>query len=398
MKLCPDSVLPEEEEKEMPGRKKPKSLPEKTREASATSNGAQPSLLAAQVTSDFEEVTALINAARERAFAAVNHELVSLYWQVGEYISRKIESAAWGEGVVDQLAAHIARMLPTLQGFTRANLFRMRQFYATYKGEEKVAPLVRQLPWTHNLLILSRSKRPEEREFYLRMAIRERWTKRELQRQLDGALFERVVLSPAKVSPPLTQMPGDAAAAFKDTYLVEFLNLPQLHTEADLQRSLVANLRQFLMELGGDFTFVGEQYRLQVGGRDFFLDLLFYHRSLTCLIAIELKVEQFEPADLGQLQFYLEALDRDIKKPHEQPSIGVLLCATKDNEVVEYALSRTMSPALVAEYQTRLPAKAFLQTKLHEFYELAQSEAERPPLKAPKPPAKATTERKGKKP
>ncbi|WP_088252665.1 PDDEXK nuclease domain-containing protein [Fimbriiglobus ruber] len=382
----------------MPGRKKPKSLPEKTREASATSNGAQPSLLAAQVTSDFEEVTALINAARERAFAAVNHELVSLYWQVGEYISRKIESAAWGEGVVDQLAAHIARMLPTLQGFTRANLFRMRQFYATYKGEEKVAPLVRQLPWTHNLLILSRSKRPEEREFYLRMAIRERWTKRELQRQLDGALFERVVLSPAKVSPPLTQMPGDAAAAFKDTYLVEFLNLPQLHTEADLQRSLVANLRQFLMELGGDFTFVGEQYRLQVGGRDFFLDLLFYHRSLTCLIAIELKVEQFEPADLGQLQFYLEALDRDIKKPHEQPSIGVLLCATKDNEVVEYALSRTMSPALVAEYQTRLPAKAFLQTKLHEFYELAQSEAERPPLKAPKPPAKATTERKGKKP
>jgi predicted nuclease of restriction endonuclease-like (RecB) superfamily len=230
------------------------------------------------------------------------------------------------------------------------------------------------------------------------MAVRERWSTRDLERQLDGALFERVVLSPAKVSPPLTQMPGDAAAAFKDTYLVEFLNLPQSHTEADLQRALVANLRQFLMELGGDFTFVGEQYRLQVGGRDFFLDLLFFHRSLTCLIAIELKVEQFEPADLGQLQFYLEALDRDIKKPHEQPSIGVLLCATKDNEVVEYALSRTVSPALVAQYQTRLPDKALLQTKLHEFYELAKSEAEQSAREAPKPPTKPTKKRNGMKP
>jgi predicted nuclease of restriction endonuclease-like (RecB) superfamily len=215
----------------------------------------------------------------------------------------------------------------------------MRQFYETYRGDEKVSALLTQLPWTHNLLILSRSKRSEERDFYLQMAVRERWSTRDLERQLDGALFERVVLSPAKASPPLTQLPGDAAAVFKDTYLVGFLNLPESHTEADLQRAIVANLRQFLMELGGDFTFVGEQYRLQVGGRDFFLDLLFYHRSLTCLIAIELKVEQFEPADLGQLQFYLEALDRDIKKPNEQPSIGVLLCATKDNEVVEYALS-----------------------------------------------------------
>jgi RecB family endonuclease NucS len=161
--------------------------------------------------------------------------------------------------------------------------------------------------------------------------------------------------------------------------MVDFLNIPEPHTEADLQRALVANLRQFLLELGVDFTFVEEQYRLQVGGRNFFIDLLFYHRSLTSLVAFELKVKQFEPADLGQLQFYLEALDRDIKKTHEGPSIGVLLCATKDNEVVEYALSRTLSPALVAEYQTRLPDMALLQTKLHEFYALAQSGTE-PPL------------------
>jgi predicted nuclease of restriction endonuclease-like (RecB) superfamily len=229
---------------------------------------------------DFDEVLRLIDAARTRALATVNQELVGLYWQIGEYISRKLESAAWGEGVVEQLADHIARTHPDFKGFTRPNLFRMRQFYETYRGDEKVSPLVRQLPWTHNLLILSRAKRAEEREFYLRMALRERWSKRELERQLAGALFERVVLSPAKVSPPATQLHPDAATVFKDTYLLDFLNLPAAHSEDDLQRALVANLRQFLLELGADFAFVGETYRLQVGGRDFFVDLLFYHRGL----------------------------------------------------------------------------------------------------------------------
>lgn len=347
---------------------------------------------------EFDEVLHLIEAARLRAFAAVNHELVGLYWQLGEYISRKLESATWGEGVVQQLAEHIARKHPDIKGFTRRNLFRMRQLYETYRGDEKLSPLVTQLSWTHNLLILSRAKRQDEREFYLRMSHRERWSKRDLERQLNGALFERIALSPTKVSPPVTQLHPDATAAFKDTYLVEFLDLPEDHSEADLQRALMTNLRQFLMELGSDFTFVGENYRLQVGGRDFFVDLLFYHRGLTCLIAIELKVEQFEPADLGQLQFYLEALDRDVKKPHEQASIGVLLCATKDNEVVEYALSRTVSPALVAEYQTRLPDKELLQAKLHEFYELAQSTAELSAFEIPKSlPGKTTKPRKGKK-
>jgi predicted nuclease of restriction endonuclease-like (RecB) superfamily len=348
---------------------------------------------ARSVSGDFDEVLRLIEAARARAFTAVNRELVGLYWQVGEYISRKLESAAWGEGVVQQLADHIARTHPDIRGFTRPNLFRMRQLYESYKDDEKVSPLVRQLPWTHNLLILSRSKRSEEREFYLTMALRERWTKRELERQLNGALFERVVLSPAKVSPPVRQLHPDAATVFKDSYLLDFLNLPDAHSEGDLQQALVTNLRQFLLELGGDFTFVGQRYRLQVGGRDFFVDLLFFHRSLTCLVAIELKVEQFEPADLGQLQFYLEALDRDVRKPHERPSIGVLLCATKDSEVVEYALSRTVSPALVAEYQTRLPDKKLLQAKLHEFYELAQEQTKLPAIEDKRP----TKPRKGRK-
>lgn len=299
---------------------------------------------------------------------AVNTTLIDLYWQIGEVISRRIAAAEWGEGVVDQLAAHIARTQPGQQGFTRRNLFRMRQFYEAYQGDEKVSPLARQLPWTHNLIILSQSKRPEEREFYLRMAVQERWSKRELERQFKVALFERAVLHPAKVSPLVSQMHADAARVFKDAYLIEFLNLPEGHSEADLHRGLITQLRGFLTELGRDFCFVGSQVPIQVGARDFALDLLFFHRGLNCLVAVELKVGAFEPEHIGKLNFYLEALDRDMKKPHENPAVGVLLCAGKDDEVVEYALNRSASPALIAEYQTQLPDKRLLQQKLHEFY------------------------------
>ncbi|AKB64899.1 MULTISPECIES: PDDEXK nuclease domain-containing protein [Methanosarcina] len=321
----------------------------------------------------FEEVVELIQNARKGAFTAANKALIDLYWQVGEYISRKLQTAEWGEGVVNQLAGHIATYYPDIRGFTRPNLFRMRQFYETYRHDEKVSPLVRQLPWTHNLLIMSRCKQPEERLFYLHMCLRERWTKRELERQLAGALFEQAVLSPPKASAALKQLHPDMSFVFKDAYLLDFLDLPEKHSEADLQQGLVANLRSFLLELGADFAFIGEQYPLQVGGRDFALDLLFFHRSLNCLVAIELKVDEFQPEYLGKLEFYLEALDRNVKKPHEQPSIGLLLCATRDVEVVEYALSRTLSPALVSEYQTRLPDRKLLRAKLHEFYTLHEA-------------------------
>jgi hypothetical protein len=183
-------------------------------------------------------------------------------------------------------------------------------------------------------------------------------------------------MHPAKVSAALRELHPAAAEIFKDSYLLEFLQLPAVHSEADLHRGLVEQLKNFLIELGRDFCFVGSGYPLQVGRRDFALDLLFFNRALNCLVAIELKIDEFQPEHLGKLEFYLEALDRDVRKPHERPSIGVLLCATKDHEVVEYALSRAMSPALVAEYQTRLPDKKLLQAKLHEFYALAESQAE----------------------
>lgn len=321
--------------------------------------------------SSFRKVVEMIEAARARAYHAVNNELIDLYWRVGEFISRQITAAGWGKNTVSDLSVFIRARRPGISGFSASNLWRMRQFHDTYAGQPKLAPLVRELNWTQNLLILARAKRPEEREFYLRLCLREHWGKRELERQLNGALFERTVLSPPKLSTVLREIHPAAETIFKDTYLLDFLDLPEVHSEADLQAGLVANLKKFLLELGRDFTFAGEQYLLQVGGKDFRLDLLFYHRGLQCLVAFDLKIDEFRPEHLGKMEFYLEALDRDIRKPHERPSIGVLLCATKDHEVVEYALARSLSPALIAEYQTALPDKKLLQRKLHEFYQLA---------------------------
>jgi predicted nuclease of restriction endonuclease-like (RecB) superfamily len=324
----------------------------------------------------FNEVLALIHGAKQQAMQAVNTRLIELYWQVGAHISRKLERAEWGDSVVSQLAEHLAQTQPGLRGFTRRNLFRMRQFYEAYRGDEKVSALLTLLPWTHNLLILTQSKRPEEREFYLRMAVQEKWSTRELERQFKSALFERSVTQPAKVSAVLKQTHPAALEIFRDAYMLEFLELPGGHAETDLHKGLLGRLKDFLIELGRDFSFVGSHYPLQVGGRDFALDLLFFHRGLNCLVAIELKVGRFEPEYLGKLNFYLEALDRDERKPHENPAIGVLLCASKEDEVVEYALNRSLSPALIAEYQVQLPDKQLLQSKLHEFYALNIAQAE----------------------
>jgi predicted nuclease of restriction endonuclease-like (RecB) superfamily len=244
----------------------------------------------------------------------------------------------------------------------------MRQFFEAYRGDEKVSALLRQLPWTHHLSILGHTKQLEERLFYVAAAAKARWSSRELERQLHSHAFRRGDLKSRKVSSALTQIHPTAVAEFKNAYSLEFLDLDATHSEADLHRALLRNLGRFISELGRDFCFVGSEYPVQVGNQDFAIDLVFFHRGLSCLVAFELKVRRFEPEDLGKLSFYVEALDRDVKKSHERPSIGVLLCATKDDEVVEYALARTSSPTLVAEYQTMLPPKAVLRRKLHELY------------------------------
>lgn len=241
--------------------------------------------------------------------------------------------------------------------------------YEAYSDYPKLSPLVRELSWTNNLTILARAKTIEEKEFYLRICKEERYSKRELERQISSSLFERVMIGNAKLSTRLRQTHPNIDNNLKDSYVFEFLNLPEPHSESDLQRGLIEQMKNFILELRKDFLFVGEEYKIQVGNSDFYLDLLFFHRGLQCLVAFELKKDSFKPEHLGQLNFYLEALDRDIKKENEHPSIGILLCKDKDSEVVEYALSRSLSPTMVSDYKTQLPDKRLLQKKLHELFE-----------------------------
>lgn len=313
----------------------------------------------------FAEVLGHIQQTRQRVFAQANTALIDLYWRIGQTISHKVAQAGWGKGVVTELARYIAQADPTIKGFSDKNLWRMKQFYETYPDDEKLATLWRVLSWSHNRIIMT-LKSQEERAFYLRLAVSEKLSVRELERQIDVAHYERSQIG-AKLSPVAREIHPAIDAAFKDHYVLEFLGLPDSHSENDLQTALVRHMKAFVLELGKDFLFVGEQFRLQVGNQDFFVDLLFYHRGLSALVAFELKIGKFQPEHMGQLNFYLEALDRDVKKPHENPSIGVLLCRDKDEEVVEYALSRNLSPTLIAQYQLQLPDKKLLQARLHEL-------------------------------
>ena len=315
----------------------------------------------------FSEVLQHIRQARQKVYAQANTILLDLYWQLGKTISEKVASAAWGKGVVTELAKYIVQNDPESKGFSDKNLWRMKQFYETYQSDEKLATLWRELSWSHNRLIMT-LKDAEARKFYLQLALDEKLSVRELERQINVSQYERSQLG-TKLSPVLRELYPDVKQVFKDNYVLEFLGLPDTHSENDLQKGLTHHMKAFILELGKDFIFIGENYRLQVGNQDFYIDLLFYHRDLCALVAFELKIGRFMPEHLGQLNFYLEALDRDVKKPHENPSIGVLLCRDKDEEVVEYALSRNLSPTLIAQYQLQLPDKKLIKQKLHEFYE-----------------------------
>lgn len=318
----------------------------------------------------FADIIQLIKKSRANAIKSVNAELINLYWNIGEYISDKIEQAEWGDSVVIELSKYIQKTEPEIKGFSDKNIWRMKQFYETYKDFPKLSTLLREISWSHNLAIFSRCKNIEEREFYLKLAKREGYSYRELDRQISSSLFERTIIGNSKLSTGLRDNnPQNLTNTFKDSYVFEFLNLPERHSEKDLQRGLIKQMKNFILELGKDFLFIGEEYKLQVGNNDFFIDLLFYHRGLQCLVAFELKTDKFKPEHLGQLNFYLEALDRDIKKANENPSIGILLCKDKDSEVVEYALSRSLSPTMISDYKTQLPDKKILQKKLHELFD-----------------------------
>jgi len=318
---------------------------------------------------EFVDVLKMIKTSQNNALKSVNIELIELYWNIGEYINEKIEKSNWGKSIVSQLSQYISIKEPTLKGFSSSNLWRMRQFYSSYKNFPKLAPMVREITWTHNLTIFSQCQAIEEKEFYIKLTKKENWSVRELDRQISSSLFERAMISGTKVSPHTKEIYPNTEEYFKEDYIFEFLGLNESHSEDELQEGLINHLKNFILEIGKDFSFIGEKYRLQVGNSDFYIDLLFFHRQLQCLVAFELKTEKFRPEHIGQLNFYLEALDRDVKNDNENPSIGILLCKNKDDTVVEYALSRSLSPAMVSQYQTKLPDKNILQKKFEELLE-----------------------------
>jgi len=310
----------------------------------------------------------MIEKARQNTLTSINSELIRLYWSVGEYLSKESARSSWGDSFIDTIADQIQENHPEIKGFTRRGLYRMKQFFETYKDNAIVSPLVTQISWSNHLLILSGAKTIEEKEFYINLCIKEKYSKRELERQIDSAYFQRYLISERRLEP--VQLEKRTKSQFMDTYILEFLDLPKIYSEKEFQKAIIHNLKSFILEIGKDFSFVGEEFKIQVANSDYFIDLLFYHRGLSCLVAFELKIDKFKPEYLGKMNFYLEALDRDYKKPNENPSIGVILCASKENEVVEYAMSRNISPAMISEYNLKLIDKKILEQKLREYKEL----------------------------
>ena len=359
----------------------------------------------------FEEIRNVILLHRSKALQNINEESLLMSWQVGQMVSYRLKSNEWGSKVVAQLSEYLRSKDPSLKGYSRRNLYNMVLFYEAYSSPEFieqvkrlnlsqiaqtvsaqdtkslivqpetaqirgviVQPKTAQLPnlllmttFTNHVEILNRCKTTQQRIFYILYSYKERLKKRELLRCIDNDTFGSLMGDKKNFSTGLLATYPEATSVFKDRAFVDFLNLPQKHSEKQLHKGILENIKQFVLELGKDFLFVDSEYPLQVGGSTFKIDLLFYHRGLQCLVAIELKTGRFKPEYVGQLEFYLEALDRDVKRSNENPSIGILLCQSADHSVVEYAMSRSMSPTMVAEYKRQLIPKEVMQKSLDEF-------------------------------
>lgn len=342
----------------------------------------------------FGEVLDIILQHQSRATAAVNEELLLTAWHVGGYVSAKLKSEEWGSKVVTQLSEYIRTQRPDVKGYSRRNIYNMVTFYDAYSSEAflatigkylnsefvqpKTAQIVQleigQMPkvlglttLTNHTVILSQCKSSEERMFYILYSYKEHLVKRELQRCIANQTYTELLGNKSNMSKGLLEAYPNAPVIFKDTLFVDFLNLPKKHSEAKLRNGLVEHMKQFILELGKDFIFMDQEYRLNIGASTFKADLLFFHRGLQALVAVELKKTKFHPRDLGQLEFYLEALDRDVKRSNENPSIGIILCPTADHVVVEYAMSRSMSPTMITEYKRILIPQERMQKQLDEF-------------------------------
>ncbi len=297
------------------------------------------------------EIKEKIREAQYNALKAVNQELINLNLYIGRSIVQKQQQYDWGKSVVENLSKDLQNEFPGREGFSAQNLWRMRKFYLTYHENEKLAPLVREIGWSHNIVVFEKCKDVLEKEFYIKMTKKYGWTKSVLIHQIESQAYERFVLNQTNFDKALEEKyRHQANLAVKDSYNFDFLDLREEYNERELELGLIKNIRSFLLEMGGDFSFMGNQYKLEVEGDEFFIDLLLYHRRLKCLIAIELKTTDFVPEYAGKMQFYLSVLDDKVKQKDENPSIGIIICKTKRRTVVEYALKTTSSPVGVADY------------------------------------------------
>lgn len=373
--------------------------------------------IAISMEQQFGEVIDIILQHKSRASRAVNNELLFTAWHVGRYVSAKLKSEEWGSKVVTQLSEYIRSRRPDIKGYSRRSIYNMVMFYDEYSSEtfctivekylnsefvqprtaqtesaqptQEVAVIVQfpvaqfiqpktgQMPkilelttLTNHIEILCRCKSNEERMFYILYANKEHLVKRELQRCISNQTYTALLGNKNNMSKGLLNAYPNAPIMFKDTLFVDFLNLPKKHSESKLKNGLIEHMKQFILELGKDFIFMDQEYRLNIGSSTFKADLLFFHRGLQALVAVELKKTKFHPRDLGQLEFYLEALDRDVKRSNENPSIGIILCPEVDRVVVEYAMSRSMSPTMIAEYKRILIPQERMQQQLNEFCNL----------------------------
>ncbi len=360
----------------------------------------------------FEQVHSIIHLHRSRALKVVNNESLLTCWNVGQYVSEKLNKTQWGSKVVTQLSEYLRTKDPSLKGYSRSSIYNMVAFFESYSSEKftqllsslktnnefvqtnsgqlytddnqaneivqtnsaqfiqnkKMAKILLTVNWSIHVEILNKCKLIEQNVFYMLYAQRERLNYRELQRAIKTNAFEHIVKTENNQSTGMETAYPKSNYLFKDVAYLDFLGLPQKHSEKRLQNSILENMRDFILELGKDFLFIGQEYPLKVGNKTFKIDLLFFHRALQCLVAIELKTTEFEPAFMGQLEFYLEALDNDVKRSNENPSIGILLCQETNREIVKYALNRSLSPTMIAKYERELIPKEVLQKSLNEFF------------------------------
>ena len=323
-----------------------------------------------------------IRQAQYKAYRAVNTELITLYWDIGQSIVDKQEKLGWGQKIIQKLSEDLQKEFPKNSGFSERNLKYMRQFYLEYKDSPKMQPLVAQIPWSHNIIILDKTKNDYEKEYYCRMVLKYGWSKRILVHQIETKSFERFLADTKSHNFDKTlpvEMQERVEPVVKDNYMLDFLEISESIKERALEGKLLENIRRFLLELGTGFSFIGHQYKIVLGENEYFIDLLFYHRYLKCLIAIDLKIGKFIPEYAGKMNFYLNLLDDKVKLPDENPSIGLILCKEKDNIVVEYALRNITKPMGVAKYYltrelpadlvNQLPAPEVIEAKLKELEE-----------------------------